>query len=416
MSLYNLKAKLVKLCGNIVDMKICFINGAASGSTGNIVRLIADQCQKEGYEVCGLSYSDFHLDNFQSLRGNSFQQFFYKAVTKINGNDGFSNGASKKKTIQFLSQQKPDLICLNNLHGHYINATIVLKWAKDNDVPLVWIVHDDWPLTGRCAMTITCEKWKTGCGHCPFKRRYPKTWLFDGSRKYWKIKHNLFGDTGLKLTMVTVSDWEKERLQYSYPNREVRRIYNPLDYGLFANCRNSFEEIRKAANGRFVIGYSSDQIIKIKGGHHLAELEKTLDSSKYLIVAVGSDKDGLLSKDIMHIEHLNGPKEMVKFYNSIDCLFIPTYSDSFSMVKAEALACGKPVITFETGGAPELIENGVNGFVVSQGDIKDAVAKIEWIRSHMIDSKACRKSAAKLEKTKQAKEYVNLFSRILANK
>lgn len=396
-------------------MKICFINGAASGSTGNIVRLIADQCQKSGYEVCGLSYSDFHLANFETLSGGPLQQFFYKAVTKIDGRDGFSNGAGKKKTIRFLDKQKPALICLNNLHGHYVNCPTVLNWAKVNKVPLVWIVHDDWPLTGRCAMTITCEKWKTGCGRCPFKRRYPKTWLFDGSRKYWKIKHNLFGDPSLKLTMVTVSDWEKERLQYSYPNREVIRIYNPLDCDLFANCQDIFEKIRKEANGRFIIGYSSDQITEIKGGHHLAELAKMLDPSKYFIVAVGSDKDGLLPKDIMHIEHLNGPKEMAKFYNSIGCLFLPTYCDSFSMVKAEALACGKPVVTFETGGAPELIKNEVNGFIVAQGDIKEAVAKIERLRNHGIDPEVCRKSASALEKGKQAREYVDLFTKILAN-
>lgn len=394
-------------------MKICFINGAASGSTGNIVRLIADQCQKAGYEVCGLSYSDFHLANFETLSGGSLQQFFYKAVTKIDGRDGFSNGATKKKTIRFLDKQKPALICLNNLHGHYVNCPTVLNWAKVNNVPLVWIVHDDWPLTGRCAMTITCEKWKTGCGHCPFKRRYPKTWLFDGSKKYWKIKHDCFDDPDLNLTMVTVSDWEKGRLQYSYPNKEVLRIYNPLDYELFANCKDSFEEIRKVANGRFVIGYSSDQITKIKGGHHLAELVSLLDPSQYFLVAVGYDKDGLLSKDIMHIEHLNGAKEMAKFYNSIDCLFLPTYCDSFSMVKAEALACGKPVITFNTGGAPELIENGVNGFVLNQGDITGAAKAIKSCKKSVIQSIKCKLTAQKLNKNKMGSLYLSLFERLL---
>lgn len=396
-------------------MKICFINGAASGSTGNIVRLIADQCVKNGFEVCGLSYSDFHLNNFESLKGGPLEQFFYKAVTKINGNDGFSNVTTKRKILKFLNHQKPNLICLNNLHGHYIHSPTVLKWAKDNNVPLVWIVHDDWPLTGRCAMTITCDKWKNGCGHCPFKRRYPKTWLFDGSKKYWKIKHDLFGDPDLNLTMVTVSDWEKERLQFSYPNREVLRIYNPLDYDLFANSKDYFEEIKKAANGRFVIGYSSDLISKIKGGHHLAELFNYLDQTEYMVVAVGQDKKGILPNNVLHIEHLNGPKEMAKFYNSIDCLFIPTYCDSFSMVKAEALACGKPVITFKTGGAPELIQDRINGFVVPQGDIPQTAAKIDWIRANGIDHSACRQKAAVLRKDKQAKEYVELFNKKLTS-
>ena len=396
-------------------MKICFINGAASGSTGNIVRLIADQCVKNGFEICGLSYGDFNLDNFESLKGGPLEQFFYKAVTKVNGNDGFSNGTTKRKILKFLNYQKPNLICLNNLHGHYIHSPTVLKWAKDHNVPLVWIVHDDWPLTGRCAMTITCEKWKSGCGHCPFKRRYPKTWLFDGSKKYWKIKHVLFGDQDLNLTMVTVSDWEKERLQSSYPNREVLRIYNPLDYDLFSNSKDYFEEIKMAAKGRFVIGYSSDLISKVKGGHHLGDLFKYLDHSKYMIVAVGQDKERLLSNNVLHIEHLNGPSEMAKFYNSIDCLFIPTYCDSFSMVKAEALACGKPVVTFNTGGAPELIQDGINGFVVPQGDIHQAAAKINWIKTKGIDSLTCTQSVATLKKKKQAKEYVELFQKILVS-
>ena len=395
-------------------MKICFINAAASGSTGNIVRLIADQCVKNGFEVCGLSYSDFHLNNFESLKGGPLEQFFYKAITKINGNDGFSNVTTKRRVLKFLNKQKPNLICLNNLHGHYIHSPTALKWAKDHNVPIVWIVHDDWPLTGRCAMTITCDKWKTGCGHCPFKKRYPKTWLFDGSKKYWKIKHDLFGDPDLNLTMVTVSDWEKERLQLSYPNREVLRIYNPLDYDLFANSKDYFEEIKKAANGRFVIGYSSDLISKIKGGHHLAELFNYLDESKYMIVAVGQDKEGLLPRNVLHIDHLNGPTEMAKFYNSIDCLFIPTYFDSFSMVKAEALACGKPVITFKTGGAPELIQDGINGFVVPRGDIHQAAEKIQWIKDDEISAAKCRESVYENSKDKAANRYVELFAKLLS--
>ena len=121
------------------------------------------------------------------------------------------------RAVYKIKKFKPDIINIHNLHGYYINYKILFYYLKKINKPIIWTLHDCWPFTGHCAYFdyIKCYKWKTQCYSCPLKKDYPTSYIFDSSRKNYKIKKTTF--TSIKnITFITPSDWLKKLVQLSY--------------------------------------------------------------------------------------------------------------------------------------------------------------------------------------------------------
>ena len=97
-------------------------------------------------------------------------------LTRITGLQGYGSWISTKRLEDYIQREKFDLIHLHNLHGYYLNLDFI-KFLGKIDIPVVWTLHDGWPITGRCAYWFDCEKWKTGCGNCPDLSSYPKSFI-----------------------------------------------------------------------------------------------------------------------------------------------------------------------------------------------------------------------------------------------
>jgi glycosyltransferase involved in cell wall biosynthesis len=67
-------------------------------------------------------------------------------------------------------------------------------------------------------------------------------------------------------------------------------------------------------------------------------------------------------------EDINGPTQMLGFYNAIDVLVMFNESMGDTKCILEAMACGLPVITTRVGDVQEIIENNVNGIVISRNE------------------------------------------------
>ena len=191
----------------ILQINTVYKNG---GSTGRIVYDLSEvmRCEDiESFIAFGYEYSKTNDPNTYKIESIPILKFNI-LKTRVLGKHGFYNQGVTKNLIKWIVNLKPDIIHLHNLHNHYINIELLFDYIKKSNIPVVWTLHDCWSFTGWCVHfeNVGCDKWKSGCHHCPSLKDYPFTWFFDRSKEIYRDKIRIF--KGVKnLTIVTPSQW-----------------------------------------------------------------------------------------------------------------------------------------------------------------------------------------------------------------
>ena len=397
--------------------KIVIINGINYGSTGNIAISIGNLAKEEGYDV----YSFFRNSRAGNSRKQEDQYFIgtwldriiSERLSYIFGLNGYFNIINTHLFIKKLDEIKPNLIHIHNLCDNYLNINMLFKYLAEKDIPVIWTFHDSWPFTGRCAKN-SCEKWKEGCGNCPHKDYYPSTLIFDNSKEVLKKRTDLYNKLN-NFTIVTPSKWLANQCQYSlfkdkYP---VRVINNGIDLNIFKPTESEFKT-KYNLQDKYILLSVAAYWDYSKGLDVLIELAKRLPE-QYQIVIVGTneDIDKQLPENIISIHKTSNQKELVEIYSSADLFVNPTRDENYPTVNMEALACGTPVITFETGGSPEII-NDKCGKVVKQNDIDELEKQIIYIcENKPYKKETCLRHAKNFDKNKKFKEYIKLYKELI---
>jgi glycosyltransferase involved in cell wall biosynthesis len=155
---------------------------------------------------------------------------------------------------------------------------------------------------------------------------------------------------------------------------------------------------------------------KRKGLNDFVKLSKVLDSS-FQIVLIGLSKQqiGSLPDNIIGLNRTESIQELAQWYSLANVFINLTTQDNFPTTNIEALACGTPVITYNTGGSPEAI-NSDTGTVVEKRDIKglgDACQRFSTQEESLV-SRNCRNRAIDLfGKNDRYKDYLNLYEKML---
>jgi putative colanic acid biosynthesis glycosyltransferase len=354
-------------------MRICLLNFTQLGSTGQIVHNLADELQKQGHKalcVFGLKKIDWPGIDCLFTFKNQQEWNTAKVLARCSGKDGFVNSLATKRIVRKIAEFKPDVIHFHNMHGEWIDIRPICAYAKANGIPLLWTAHDCYLATGRCAYFSFngCQKYKSGCGKCPFRKAYPKLYGVDRSAHYWKRKREILD--AVNAVILTPSRWLKETLEGAGIKNEICVVGNPIDSDAFRFNGKHANSSDKKNVGFCAFGWNEP-----KGFSFALELTKRLLSKGVGVTLVGlSHDDNRLPKGAKAIARTNDKEELADFYRGLSVFVNPTMQDVFSMVNVEAIAVGTPVVTFASGGANEMIEEGVNGYSVRPGDI-DALEK-----------------------------------------
>lgn len=226
---------------------IVSINLGNFGSTGRIMSGISALAREKGftaYEAYPDTPNNLPKKENDIIIGN---YFLYRVSRKLSYETGYSNCFAYLQTIRFLRKLKkirPDIIHIHNLHNSYINLRLLFRYIKKNHISVIWTFHDCWPFTGRCPyfQISGCEKWKSGCGNCPYpKDLYPESKV-DRTKYLWNAKKKWF--TGVEnLTVVTPSQWladlAKESFFSEYP---IRVIPNGINLDAFQPTESDFRQ------------------------------------------------------------------------------------------------------------------------------------------------------------------------------
>lgn len=399
-------------------MTVFEINSVPYGSTGRIMFQIADEINQAGGRV-------YTSASYTKPRGETFPKNYYQIgniigktahiiLAKITGYQGCFSHFATYRLIRKIKKINPDIIHLHNLHGWYLNWPMLFSYLKKADIPVVWTLHDCWSFTGHCPhfMAVSCEKWKTQCYDCPLYKKYPGS-FWDDSKTQYALKKKCFVGVP-NLTIVTPSQWLADLIKQSFlKDYHPIVIHNGIDLKKFKPTVSSFRKQYHLENRTILLGVAFDWGPR-KGIEDFKRLAQEL-SEEYVIVLVGVSKNvaETLSEQIVVIPCTQSQEELAKIYSAADLFVNPTLEDNFPTVNLEALACGTPVVTYDTGGSPESLTEQC-GKVVPYKDylaLKDAICEMKSAKPVMKHS--CRERALLYGRENAYRSYIDLYRKCM---
>lgn len=392
-------------------MKVVQINATCGiGSTGKIcveISRLLSRHNVENYILCNKTngYS-------QGIQCSSNAYIKAQAIrSRILGNYGFNSQRATRKMIAALERIQPDIVHLHNIHGHDCNLELLFSYFKKKRIKLLWTFHDCWAFTAYCPhfTMMKCEKWRTKCSQCIQRQEY--SWLFDRSEHLFERKKTLL--QGLDLTIITPSHWLADMVKQSFlKDFPVMVINNGIDLGIFKPVEGDFRKKYSLESKKIVLGVAFGWGER-KGLDIFVELARRLPDG-YQIVLVGtSDKiDKQLPHNIISIHRTQNQQELAQIYSAADVFVNPTREENYPTVNMEALACGTPVLTFRTGGSPEIIDETC-GSVVECDDVDGLKKEIIRICTDKPYPEAqCLEKSRGFNKNDRFKEYLGVYERV----
>lgn len=413
-------------------MKIVQINTFSYKATGSIMMGIHEMLQSIGYDSYVVWGRGRDSNNkYEIAIKDDIGTKLHGIYTRLTDKTGFGSWSATKRLIDQLSRIKPDIIHLHNIHGYYLNIEMLFNYIKENNIKIVWTLHDCWAFTGHCAFfdMIGCKKWKKGCNHCIQKKTYPASLICDASSWNWAKKKELFH--GLDAVIVTPSEWLKEIVKESFLKEyPINVIYNGIDLKAYYPRFDTNRVNRKygITNKPVVLGVASEWTER-KGLKDIIELSKRMGDVQFVVVGLTEKQIASIPRTVIGIKRTENLDELCDLYTRATVFFNPTYEDNFPTTNIESLACGTPIITYDTGGSPESISHFENyrekglGEIVYKKDSKSVNYNVveNLLRKMIILTKSnekmvtnnCLNAAQYYERSARLLKYDDVYARLL---
>jgi glycosyltransferase involved in cell wall biosynthesis len=280
----------------------------------------------------------------------------------------------------------PDIILGCNLHGGYFDIRALATISRR--IPVAIRPGDAWLATGHCAVPATCERWRSGCGHCPDLERSPSIQR-DLTRLNWRRKRRVYRSA--RWSLISPSAWQANRLdqsmlRHALGSRHV--IRNGVDQSCFrAGSRDAARQTLGLAPDRVIgllvanLGQNSPSkdFQTLRGA--LMRLSQQPIQTAFDIVAIGAERSsetfGAIT--ISYLAHIKSPARLASYYQAADFLINPTYEETFSNVTAEAMSCGLPVLASRVAAIPEIVSDGETGLLVAPADGEALAAALDLL-------------------------------------
>lgn len=313
------------------------------------------------------------------------------------------------------------------IHLHWLYQGFLSLNSMDRifqkGIPIIWTLHDMWPFTGGCHYPGNCNHYEEDCGECPFLK-YPSA--IDLSNRIIIRKQKLFNNYP-EMVFVCCSEWLAKRARKSSVLRKhrIEVIPNTINIDLFSPG-NKLE-------ARENLGIDKDKFIILFGSANLTDKRKGFD---YLLQALDSLKlsfpDEAADSELMvfgkassHLpsgyrvynqNKVNSENILVDIYRAADVFVLPSLEDNLPNTIMESLACGTPVVAFNSGGIPEMIDHLQNGYLAEYKNTDDLVNGILWIKRQSFEKLAIasrNKVLANYHPEKIANAYKELYLSVI---
>ncbi len=403
-------------------MKVLHVNSAETGSTGKIIADISRNLHALGHEsvLCAPKIASPDCAYLKKYAVSlPLEQGLYRRIGYITGiSYGFAP-LSTKKTIRIIKKEKPDIVHLHSVNSNVVNVHKLLAFLKKNHIPTVVTNHAEFLYTGNCPFSYDCERWKTGCGKCPSLRRATGSLLFDRSHTSFEKMRNAFA--GFEhLSIVNVSPWLTSRAKLSPVLSQYAHytILNGVNTSVF--CLKETEASSNENKPKIVFHVSSsfsDTPGHMKGGDLFIEIARRFKGENIQFVVAGPcNVKGALPENLTLLGRLSDQHALADWYRKADVTVLTSKKETFGMAVAESLACGTPVVGFNSGGSECVTIDDYSAFFpFGDTDSMERALREKWL-SFKTDSIASEISAAATKKyadERMAKEYFDVYSAML---
>jgi len=315
-----------------------------------------------------------------------------------------------------------DILNFHNLHTGYFNYLAIPSLTENK--PAVFTLHDMWSFTGHCAYSYDCDRWKTGCGKCPYPDTYPAIQR-DNTRLEWRLKNWVYSRSNL--TIVTPSRWLTEQAKQSMLNHF---LIHHIPYGIDTEAYQPLDPDQSRSllgipTGKKVLMFGAASLTDTrKGGDLLLKALSSLPEflkSETVLLTLGDGGEAIaqtVGMQTLNLGYVSSDRLKSVAYSAADLFIFPTRADNLPLVLQESMACGTPMVSFKIGGVPDLVRPGITGYLATPEDAKDFCSGIvqlledQNLRDRM--KKQCRAIALTEYSLKlQAQRYVELYSQAI---
>lgn len=418
-------------------MKVLLISTfETKGGAAVACKRLAIALQKEGIDVSMLVRDKATADSFVSGANSSpLKVVASKAAFLAERMQIFLTNSFKRKNLFSVSTASTGIRILENplvkeadiIHLHWINQGLLsvgeIKELTKLGKPIIWTMHDMWPVTGICHYSGNCNYYMKNCGNCRLLQRPFPT---DLSYRVFNKKKDSFLGAGVHF--VACSHWLLQKAKVSglrngnfftsIPNAIDIERYCPGDQILARKKLGLPLDKKLILFGAFALSDKRKGFdYLIKATHLLADLKQNVE-----IVFCGEMKDNSAEALDLHahyLGYLSDPEKMVDMYRSVDCFVLPSLEENLPNMIMEAMACGIPCVGFDTGGIPEMILHQQTGYVAKYKSANDLAFGIRSILEKSGDSAIKKENRDYITRNYSekiiAQRYIQLYTNALKN-
>ena len=371
-----------------------------TGSTGKITADLHNALKKKGIEsvVCYGRGPKINEPNVYKTCSEVYSKF-NNLISRFTGIMYGGCFFSTKRLINIIKKEKPDIVHLQCINGYFVNIYRLVNWLKKNNIKTVLTLHAEFMFTANCGHSFDCEGWKTGCGKCPKFKSETKSLLFDRTAHSFKKMKKAFDGFNKNLIVTSVSPWLMERAKQSpiLAGKQHTVVMNGLDTSVFYPREVGKLKLGLGIDDEKIIFHAtpifSDNPEHIKGGCYIIKLAEMLKGKNVKIIVAGSYPENLKVPDnILLLGKVNDQNRLAELYSVADITVIASKRETFSMVCAESLCCGTPVVGFKAGG-PETISLPEYSEFVNYGDLNSLYSHINCFLNEARDKNKISASA-----------------------
>ena len=335
--------------------------------------------------------------------GQDFLIYFFANDLKFSKSDWIL------QTKQF---KEADIIHCHNLHSNFFNLSTLIELSKIK--PVVWTIHDLWPITGGCTDSFSCRNL--------IKQHRLFYFLWDQTKYLKKGKKEIYSKCQ-NLNIVAPSNWMYQNLKRSVlKNHPLCSIPNGIDTKIFhkKSKTKSRNKLKLPTNKKIVLFVAVKREDKLKGWKYVKRATNLFKQKNVIFLGIGSGSKNLKkSENILDREYIKDPAVLAEYFSSADLLLSPSLADSFNLVNLEAMACGLPVVAFNTDAIPEIVLHKKNGYIAKYQKLNDLTKGINYIlnmpdyQKRQFSNNCIVRVKTLYSLEKMTKNYLNLYEKLL---
>lgn len=280
--------------------------------------------------------------------------------------------------------QLPEFQEADVIHLHWVNQGMLslknIRKILDSGKRVVWTMHDIWPATAVCHLTLDCRQFENECRDCQLTAHYSSL-----AKNTWLRKRQML--EGEKVTFVACSEWlaGEARRSALLKGQRVVSIPNPIDTHIFkpGDKQSIRKKLGLPTDKKLILFVSQRVTNEYKGMRYLMEAcSRLYDSAQLGLMILGGHSEEVvehLPLEVFPLGYVNDERRIVEVYCAADVFVLPSLSENLPNTIMEAMACGVPCVGFRVGGIPEEIQHKVSGYVADYRSSEDLARGLNWV-------------------------------------